>query len=66
MSARIALSEDRRAELCGALYAALDVLVRTGRDTGPEFDKVEELIRARDEAIARKSSRLEDQQPLSL
>jgi hypothetical protein len=43
--------------------------VRTGRDTGPEFDKVEELIRARDEAIARKmslTSRLEDRQPLSL
>lgn len=68
MSTRKSLSEDRRAELVGALYAALDIVVRTGRDSGPEFERVDELIRARDAAIARKeraAQRLEDQQPLT-
>jgi hypothetical protein len=41
-------TEARRAELVGALYAALDSLLRTGLDEGPAFDKVIELIRARD------------------
>lgn len=45
------LSEARRAALVGALYAALDYLLRTGRDEGEPFDRVVDLIRERDQAI---------------
>lgn len=48
------LSEARRAALVGALYAALDYLLRTGRDEGKPFDRVVELIRERDKAILQK------------
>ena len=48
------LSERRRADLVGALHAALDHLLRTGRDEGPPFDRVVELIRERDFAMRMK------------
>ena len=48
------LSERRRADLVGALYDALDHLLRTGRDEGPPFDRVVELIRERDFAMRMK------------
>jgi len=54
MNANTQLSEARRAALVGALHAALDHLLRTGRDEGPPFDRVVELIRERDFAMRMK------------
>lgn len=63
MNANMQLSERRRAALVGALYEALDHLLRTGRDEGPPFDRVVELIRERDFAMRMKELQTLDIEP---